>query len=256
MYAETWMSLPGNLEHWPQDVRVNGAPAPVVARDGVPSLRLAPGSYTVAGRFSWSTRPESLPLPPLTALVDLTVDNQRVAQPERPDGALWLGKRRSAEQAAAMEVQVYRLVRGRDARPIYSRSIRLNVAGDAREELLGRVLPDGFTPLSLDRRRARAPGTRRHAARAGARRLARDHARGARAASPTRWRARSRRRQVAARGDLELRGQRRLARGGRRRRRRASTPSQANVPREWQRFPGVSHGRGFEAHRGRTQPRH
>ena len=28
-----------------------------------PSLRLAPGSYTVSGRFEWSSRPESLPLP-------------------------------------------------------------------------------------------------------------------------------------------------------------------------------------------------
>ena len=136
VYAESWLGLPGNLEHWPQDVRVNGAPGAVVARNGVPSLRLAPGSYTVAGRFSWSTRPESLPLPHLTALVDLTVDNQRVVQPERPGGALWLGKRRSAEQAAAMEVQVYRLVR--DEVPTYLLTrIRLNVAGDAREELLG-----------------------------------------------------------------------------------------------------------------------
>jgi hypothetical protein len=149
VYAETWLTLPGNLEYWPQDVRVNGAPAPVVARNGLPSLWLAPGNYTIAGRYSWSTRPESLPLPSLTALVDLTVDHQRVVQPERPGGALWLGKRRSAEQAAAMEVQVYRLVR--DEIPTYLLTrIRLNVAGDAREELLGRVLPDGFTPLRLD----------------------------------------------------------------------------------------------------------
>ena len=75
---------------------------------------------------------------------------------------VWLGKRRSAEQAAAMEVQVYRLVQ--DEIPAYLVTrIRLNVAGDAREEVLARVLPDGFTPLSLQRRSARAPRTRRHA---------------------------------------------------------------------------------------------
>jgi hypothetical protein len=148
VFAETWVALPGNLEAWPQDLRVNGAPAAVVARDGIPSLRLAAGSFTLSGRFTWNTRPESLPLPASSALVDLRVDNQRVAQPERPQGALWLGKRRSAEQAAAMEVQVYRLVGDQVPTYLHTR-IRLNVAGDAREEMLARVLPEGFTPVSL-----------------------------------------------------------------------------------------------------------
>ena len=148
VFAESWVALPGSLEHWPQDVRVNGAPGAVVARGGIPSLRLVPGNATLTGSFRWSSRPETLPLPSSTALVDLTVDNQRVAQPERPDGALWLGKRRSAEQAAAMEVQVYRLVRD-DIPTLLQTRIRLNVAGDAREELLAHVLPEGFVPLSL-----------------------------------------------------------------------------------------------------------
>lgn len=32
--AQSWVRLPGNLEHWPQNVRVNGAPGAVVAREG------------------------------------------------------------------------------------------------------------------------------------------------------------------------------------------------------------------------------
>jgi len=148
LFAEAWIALPGDLQHWPQDVRVNGAAGAVIAHQETPGLRLAPGNYVVSGRFTWGSRPESLPLPKFTALVDLTVDNQRVAQPERPDAALWLGKRRSAEQAPAMEVQVYRLVY--DQIPAYLLTrIRINAAGDAREELLGRALPDGFTPVSL-----------------------------------------------------------------------------------------------------------
>ncbi|HET9472313.1 MAG TPA: hypothetical protein VFO82_00370, partial [Steroidobacteraceae bacterium] len=147
VYSETWVSLPGNGEFWPRDVRIEGTPAPVVDHDG-PALHLRPGNYTVSGRFEWSVRPESLPVPPAVAIVDLSVDGQRVAQPERPDGAVWLGKRRSAEQAAAMEVQVYRLLR--DEIPAYLVTrVRVNVAGDAREELLARVLPDGFVPLTL-----------------------------------------------------------------------------------------------------------
>ena len=135
-------------EHWPRDVRLDGAPAAVVAIGEVPNLRLPPGSYTISGRFAWSSRPEALPLPDATAIVDLSVDGSRVAQPERPDGGVWLGKRRSAEQPANMEVQVYRLVQ--DDIPVYLVTrMRLNVAGDAREEMLARVLPEGFTPLSL-----------------------------------------------------------------------------------------------------------
>ena len=63
VYAESWVNLPGSLEHWPQDVRVNGAPGAVVEHDGRPSLRLAPGNYAITGNFTWSARPESLPLP-------------------------------------------------------------------------------------------------------------------------------------------------------------------------------------------------
>ncbi|HEU4780663.1 MAG TPA: hypothetical protein VFS58_12345 [Steroidobacteraceae bacterium] len=148
VYADSWVQLPGNTEYWPREVRLNGAPAAVVAVNGIPNLRLTAGSYTISGRFEWSSRPESLPLPDSTAIVDLFVDGSRVAQPERPDGGVWLGKRRSAEQPVAMEVQVYRLVQ--DEIPVYLVTrIRLSVAGDAREEILARVLPEGFTPVSL-----------------------------------------------------------------------------------------------------------
>ena len=169
VYAESWVTLPGDERYWPRDVRVNGSPAPVVSHDELPSLRLAAGSYTVSGRFAWESRPESLLLPDNTAIVDLFVDGARVPQPERPDGGVWLGKRRTAEQAAALEVQVYRLVN--DDIPAYLLTrIRLNVAGEAREEQLARVLPEGFTPVSLRGNlpaRLERDGTLRVQARAG-----------------------------------------------------------------------------------------
>jgi hypothetical protein len=149
VYAESWVRLPGDLAHWPQDVRINGAAAPVVARDGVPAMRLAPGSHVLSGRFTWETRPESLAIAAETGIVDLTVDGRSVAQPERPDGAVWLGKRRAAEQPAALEVQVYRLVQDELPVRLVTR-IRLQVAGDAREERIAVVLPPGFMPLALD----------------------------------------------------------------------------------------------------------
>src|SRR5512134_3672493 len=42
VFAESWVALPGDAEHWPRDVRLNGAPAAVVGVDEVPSLRLGP----------------------------------------------------------------------------------------------------------------------------------------------------------------------------------------------------------------------
>jgi hypothetical protein len=149
VYAESWVRVPGTLEHWPRAVRVDGAPGAVVVREGYPTLRLAPGAHLVSGGLTWSVRPEILAIDPRTALIELTLDGKRVAQPERPDGALWLEKRRSAEQPQRMEAQVYRLVR--DETPVELITlVRLQVSGDGREELLGRVLPEGFVPMILE----------------------------------------------------------------------------------------------------------
>jgi len=236
VFSESWVTLPGNLEHWPLDVRVDGAPGAVVAVNGAPTLRLAPGTYAVSGRFTWSTRPESLPLADLTALVDLSVDGQRVAQPERPGGAVWLGKRRSAEQPAALEVQVYRLVRDQVPAYLITR-IRLNVSGDAREELLSTALPEGFMPLTLTGAlpaRLERDGKLRVQVRAGSHEITLSARAGSVAGTLVRpaagggkW-AREEVWSFAADDALRVAA----AEGA-----EGIDPIQANVPREWQRFP-------------------
>ncbi|MBX5462781.1 MAG: hypothetical protein IRZ28_17030 [Steroidobacteraceae bacterium] len=148
IFADEWVRIPGSTEHWPQSVQANGKAAAVVARNGAPHLLLTPGTYTVSGRLSWDTRPESLAIDARTGIVDLTLDGRKVAQPERPNGAVWLGKRRSAEHPARMEVQVYRLLQDGVPATLITR-MRLQVSGEGREETLARVLPEGFTPLSL-----------------------------------------------------------------------------------------------------------
>ena len=256
VYAESWVALPGNAEHWPRDVRLNGAPAAVVAVDDVPSVRLTPGSYT-------RLRPLRVELAPgvadaaatSTAIVDLFVDGSRVAQPERPDGGVWLGKRRSAEQAAAMEVQVYRLVQ--DEIPTYLLTrIRLNVAGEAREEVLGRALPDGFTPLSLQRRSARAPRARRHACACSCAPAA-TRSCWSRAAPVwrARWRGPEQRRPSGRSEEIWSFAANDSLRVGDCRRRRRHRSRAGQRARRVAPVPGVSHGRGREAQRGGTQPR-
>ena len=148
-YAAAWVPLPGSLEYWPSAVTTNGVVVAVVARDGIPQIRVAEGAVTVAGSFTWAKRPESLPIPRQTGLVALSLDGHAVDQVERPEGAVWLGKRREVEAARQLDVQVYRLLT--DDIPVQlSTRLSLQVAGDAREEILSQVLPPEFQAMSLD----------------------------------------------------------------------------------------------------------
>jgi hypothetical protein len=148
-YVDTWLPLPGNLEYWPVGVTINGAAAAVVARDGIPHVRVGAGTFALAGGFSWATRPESLPIPQQTGLVTVSLEGHKLDQPDRPHDAVWLGKRHEAQPAQQLEVQVYRLLS--DGIPVALQTrVNLQVAGDAREETLPPVLPPGFQPTSLD----------------------------------------------------------------------------------------------------------
>ncbi|MCC7462946.1 MAG: hypothetical protein IT480_10860 [Gammaproteobacteria bacterium] len=148
VYAPSWVVLPGDAEHWPQELRVDAAPLAAVLRAGVPQARLEAGRHVLSGRFAWSQRPEQLAVASQSALVELTLDGQRVAQPERPAGAVWLGKRRTAESSRGMDLQVFRLVE--DDIPVQlTTRLQLQISGEGREEVLAPPLPAGFTPLRL-----------------------------------------------------------------------------------------------------------
>ena len=147
IYADSWIALPGDSEHWPEDVRVDGVPAAAVARNGVPQVRLAAGEHTVSGDFTWARRPESLQLAALTALVDLSIDGKPIAPVELRAGRLWLGAVRTVTVPRALQVQVYRLLQDEIPLQLTTR-LQLKVSGDAREEVLARVLPDGFVPMA------------------------------------------------------------------------------------------------------------
>jgi hypothetical protein len=148
-YAEEWVRLPGNLEYWPGAVTLNGVAAAVVARDGVPQIRVPEGSSALAGTFTWIKRPESLPIPPHTGLIELNLDGRKIDQVDRPNDAVWLGKRHEAEVAQQLEIQVYRLLSDGIPATLETR-LHLQVAGDSREETISTVLPQGFQPTSLE----------------------------------------------------------------------------------------------------------
>lgn len=149
VYADAWVVLPGSTEHWPRDLKLDGNAAAVVQREGRPQLRLAAGTHEVTGRFVWTDRPEALPVSRQTALLQLTLDGKAVPQPERPNGDVWLGQRRSAVERDRLEVTVYRLLRD-DIPAQLSTRLQLYVSGAGREVLLGPVLPAGFVPMALE----------------------------------------------------------------------------------------------------------
>jgi hypothetical protein len=142
--------LPGSPEHWPQDVRLDGSPAPVFDRAGTPALRAAAGRHRLAGRFAWSRLPESLSVPPEVGLVDLHLDGVAVARPRRDGpGLLWL--RAGADtrgEGESLRLQVFRRVR--DGIPLFLETIlELEVAGRAREITLPAALLPGTVPVAV-----------------------------------------------------------------------------------------------------------
>jgi hypothetical protein len=131
------LPLPGSGELWPQDLRLDGRPAPAYERDGAPQLRVAAGRHRVIGRFSWSRMPESLNIPPSIGLVDLRLDGRPVARPRRESGgSLWLRARtETSEEGDSLRLQVFRRVG--DGIPVFVETrIQIEVAGHAREVTL------------------------------------------------------------------------------------------------------------------------
>lgn len=149
VFADAWVPLPGSADPWPAEVTVDGRPAAIVARDGVPYARLAAGEYTLAGRFGWAQRPESLAVPSATGLIALTIDGRAIAAPTRSDGALFLGARQGPRADERFDVQVYRLLIDRLPQQLVTR-LTLRATGASREVVLGPVLPDGFRPTALE----------------------------------------------------------------------------------------------------------
>jgi hypothetical protein len=142
--------LPGTVEHWPQDVRLDGSPAPVFDTDGTPRLRVAAGRHRLAGRFAWSRLPESLSVPAEIGLVDLRIEGQAVPRPRRDQaGLLWL--RAGAEtvgEGESLRLQVFRRVQ--DDIPLFVETrLELEVAGRAREVTFPGALLPGTIPVAV-----------------------------------------------------------------------------------------------------------
>jgi hypothetical protein len=169
------IDLPGDKEHWPRGIALDGKVAPVVDFQGEPKVQAPVGQHTVTGSFLWDSQPESLAVPSETGLIALSLKGAPVRFPMREnDGRLFLGQKEPPEASEKVEedrvdVSVYRKLT--DAVPLgLTTRLVLAVSGKSRELLLARALPDGFTPTAVDSRlpaRFEADGRLRLQARPG-----------------------------------------------------------------------------------------
>ncbi|MDM8546517.1 hypothetical protein QUF61_08475 [Candidatus Venteria ishoeyi] len=154
--GKTWVELPGDKRHWPQNVQIAGLSqhtrsavnntesTVVIDRNGQPSVYLPAGDYLIQGQWDWQKRPESLQIPPHTALVSLSLDGQVVKRPKQDkQGRLWLDPSDSDQEkqkADRLDLHVYRQLV--DDMPLQETLlIKLNVSGQAREISLPPLFP-------------------------------------------------------------------------------------------------------------------
>ena len=246
VFREAWLPLPGDARHWPQNVQADGRPAVVVpgqgGAGGKPVVKLSPGEHTVSGEYAWDALPEALVIPGGTGLLSLTVKGAAISLPNRDaEGRVYLQKERAEKEAERVEITAHRLITD-DIPLTLSTRLTLNVSGASRELLLGRALPDGFTPMSLESRlpvRIEPDGKLRLQVRPGnwslelvarsegpVQKLARPKADGPWAESDEIWvfDARPSLRQVLVEGVP------------------AVDPQQTTLPQEWKRFPAYAMG--------------
>ncbi len=148
--APSWVALPGDERAWPQQVSLGQQPATVLDHQGAPMVWLAPGDYQIHGLLPWVSRPATLRVPESIGLVTLSVDGNVVNRVERDRRQLTLGEAASAQRAAdALSLRVYRRLSDGLPATLETR-LQFNVAGSAREQVLGPVLPAGFVATVLN----------------------------------------------------------------------------------------------------------
>ena len=117
--VDSWVSLPGSMRDWPEDVRLDGNSAVVLAKSSAPVTKIPRGSHRLQGRFVWEKAPETLMVPSNVGLIKLLVKGRAIAFPRREDnGALWLQAGTEGEQEATERVEIEVFRRIEDAIPL------------------------------------------------------------------------------------------------------------------------------------------
>ena len=152
VYRESIIYLPGDQEHWPLNVSVDGNPVAVVSSAGHPAIKVEQGLHSVSGEFKWERLPESLHIPAESGLVTLRLEERAVNQPDIRNGQLWLSDNEARPVTARRtDIKVFRKIT--DSVPLQVTTlIELEISGEQREISLSGALPAGFEPVAVDSR--------------------------------------------------------------------------------------------------------
>ncbi|VAW91930.1 hypothetical protein MNBD_GAMMA21-2837 [hydrothermal vent metagenome] len=154
VFAPSWLRLPGDQKHWPQNVKLNGKTISVTQdASGNPAVFVKKGRLTIEGDFVWSELPETLSLPPNTGLVSLTLNGKSNSFPVIDDQhRLWLSKSSSGDsetKSDTIDIQVFRKITDNIPMNVQTHLI-LKVTGKQREITLGPMPVNFFIPQSLN----------------------------------------------------------------------------------------------------------
>lgn len=151
VYAPTWVTLPGDSDHWPESASDGKEVLPVVERDERPAVWLAPGDHRIRGALIWSALPEILSIPPETGMVSLKIDGKDIADPDWDEkGGLRLyGKNEAARREGVHTIRVFRLIEDDIPMRVVTR-VLLRVSGPPREMRLAAILPPDGTVMQID----------------------------------------------------------------------------------------------------------
>ncbi|MEJ2423197.1 MAG: hypothetical protein P8101_01890 [Candidatus Thiodiazotropha sp.] len=153
VFADSLVPLPGNRDHWPENLQLDGSPAVLLDHQGEPAVRLAPGDHTLSGDFRWGRLPDTLAVPPQTGIVQLRLNGKAVTHPVLRKGNLWLktqtdeNTRRQPEDSVKM--RLFRLLD--DGHPFTVETLMdVRISGAQRELVLGKPLLEGFIPTKIE----------------------------------------------------------------------------------------------------------
>jgi hypothetical protein len=150
-YNQARVTIPGDQDSWPQQVRVNGGDYGVSDQNGRPTITLPPGSHTVEGRFLWDKVPEGLTIPTSIGLVSLELNGKNVERPRFENGRLYF---QASEPNAplvgnSLATRVFRRIE--DSIPMEMQvNLNLVITGANREFTLGPLFTKEFQGARID----------------------------------------------------------------------------------------------------------
>ncbi|HRE31125.1 MAG TPA: hypothetical protein PLD88_04040, partial [Candidatus Berkiella sp.] len=75
-YDEAWITIPGDTDYWPQEVKVNSKAFPVGTYLGFPAVLLPSGEYTVEGSLHWTRVPDFIQVPVNAGILQLVINEK------------------------------------------------------------------------------------------------------------------------------------------------------------------------------------